>query len=781
MSMMTQAFSPFGTIAETGEGQGTQSEDRESSAAVSPGSPAGPAAFATSPFGALRSYELGGAQAQEWEDAAHELLTELEDEDFTDALESLVDEAAARHTVDLTSWSTVPSPAESRALLEAWIEPLAAEAERSLDTLAGQLSGIDPARVTEAELTELLDGAGEVPAMGSEVFEQFLGGLLRKAKSFAKGAIGVVKKGIEAVGKILPIGMILDRLKGLVRGLLRGVLQTAIARLPENVQPIARTVASKLGIGEIAGETVISESDSHEGGSPATLAENFDTQLAGLLADDRGGEAADEDHEAEAEADREADAQRELDDARARLAEQLVELSPGESAAPAVQQFLPVLLAARPLIKMAIGLIGRDRIITFVADRIASLIQGLVGADAARQLARPLVDLGFKAIGFEAPANPALLAGEALTATVEGTMERLMEMPAEAFTDELQLESALQAAFAEAAAAAVPDRFLRPDLPEREVAAGGSGVWILMPRAARPHYRYRRYSRVFVIPVSRQVARAIPWSGGGTLETHLLDRGVRAWPAPAEIRVYETMPGAELGHLAQGESASGPAAEQAQEYQPLTPETAGLLLGEPGLGRRMPVRGGWPGRGQFRAGGHRPIPGRRYVHVRPVAGPGGLRPAVRRPRRLVTFSFALSGSSPRIRVRLRLSERQGQELAAKLTPATPGQAADLAGALTMLQHHYQPTLPGRIAGRLVRRGVQPDTAKAAATADKIIAGVSAALSSMLKERPHLIAAAVRDPADGITITVTFPGVTRESLDAPLPAGTVAVSPGWEVR
>lgn len=781
MSMMTQAFSPFGTTTEASEGQGTQSEDRESAAAVSPESRPGPAAFAASPFGALRSYELGGAQAQEWEDAAHELLTELEDEDFTDALESLVDEAAARHTVDLTSWSTVPSPAESRALLEAWIEPLAAEAERSLDTLAEQLSGVDPARVTEAELTELLDGTGEVPALGSEVFEQFLGGLLRKAKSFARGAIGVVKKGIEAVGKILPIGMIFDRLKGYVRTLLRGVLQTAIARLPENVQPIARTVASKLGIGEITGETVTSESDGHEGGSPAMLAENLDAQLVGLLTDDRGGEAEGEDHEAEAEADREADAQRELDDARARLAEQLVELSPGESAAPAVQQFLPALLAAKPLIRMAMGIIGRDRIINFVADRIASLIQGLVGADAARQLARPLVDLGFKALGFEAPANPALLAGEALSATVEGTMERLMEMPAETFTDELQLESALQSAFAEAAAAAVPDRFLRQDLPEREVAAGGSGVWILMPRAARPHYRYRRYSRVFVIPVSRQVARAIPWSGGGTLETHLLDRGVHAWPAPAEIRVYETLPGAELGHLAQGESAGGPAAEQAQEYQPLTPETAGLLLGEPGLGRRIPVRGGWRGPSRAPAWGHRPVPGRRYVHVRPVAGPGGLRPPVRRPRRLVTFSLALAGSSPHVRVRLRLSERQGQELAAKLTPATPGQPADLAGALTMLQEHYKLTLPGRIAGRLVRRGLQPDTAKAAATADKIIAGVSAALSAMLKERPHLIVAAVRDPADGITITVTFPGVTRESLDAPLPAATVAVSAGWEVR
>jgi len=444
---------------------------------------------------------------------------------------------------------------------------------------------------------------------------------------------------------------------------------------------------------------------------------------------------------------------------------------------------------------MAVTVIGRDRVINFVADKIALLIQGLVGQDAARQLARPLVDLGFKALGFEAPPAPTL-AGEALAATVEGTMERLMDLPAEAFADELQLESALQSAFAEAAAAAIPDRFLREDLPQREVAAGGSGVWVLMPRAARPHYRYRRYSRVFVIPVTRQAARAVPWSDGGTLETYLLDRGVRSWPAPAEIRVYETLPGAELGHLAQGEAGetpSGPASEQAQEFQPLTPEMAGLLVGEPGLGRRMYPAARWAGRqSAFRypafRGGHpvspavhyRPVPGRRYVHIRPVAGPAGLRPRVRRPRRRVGFAFILAGSNPQLRVRLRLSERQGQELAAKLAPTASGKP-DPAAALTMLKEIYAATLPGRIVNRLMLRGLEPDATKAASVADKVIAGVTSALSTALQERPHLIASAVQDPADGITITITFPGVTKESLGNPLPAGAVEVTPGWGLR
>src|SRR5215475_14394883 len=427
-------------------------------------SPAEPSrAPLTSPFGSLLAHELGIGEAQELQDTVHELLAELEDEDFTDSLEALVDEAAARHTVDLTSWSTAPAPAEARAMLEAWLEPLASEAERSLDALSEQLASLDPATVSEAELEAMLDGVGEVPAMGNEVFEQFLGGLVRKVKSFAKGAVSVVKKGIAAVGNILPIGVLLDRLKGLVRSLLRGVLQTAISRLPSGVQPIARTVAAKLGIAEA--ETT-APADGQGTSSPAMLGEAFDTQLVGLLSSDSPKAEADE-----AEADRSADAQRELDDSRARLAEQLADLGPGESAAPAVQQFLPALLAARPLIKMAVTVIGRDRVINFVADKIALLIQGLVGQDAARQLARPLVDLGFKALGFETPPAPTMLAGEALAATVEGTMERLMDLPAEAFADELQLESAVQSAFAEAAAAAIPDRFLRENMPEREVAA----------------------------------------------------------------------------------------------------------------------------------------------------------------------------------------------------------------------------------------------------------------------------------------------------------------------
>ena len=56
-----------------------------------------------------------------------------------------------------------------------------------------------------------------------------------------------------------------------------------------------------------------------------------------------------------------------------------------------------------------------------------------------------------------------------------------------------------------------------------------------MPRAARPRYRYKKFSRIFVIPISRQVARAVPTTDGGTLEAMLLDR----WGGPILDRAPE--------------------------------------------------------------------------------------------------------------------------------------------------------------------------------------------------------------------------------------------------
>ena len=748
--------------------------------------PAWPERALESPFGPGVTRRLGQDEAEELSEEVTEFLAELEDEDFTNAVEALVDEAAARHLADLGAWSAPPSAAEAYSHLETWIEPLAAEAETALERFAESLSRTDLLAISGREFGQLLDSAGEAPTLGPEGFDQFLGGLLNKAKNAVSGAVNLAKKGIAFAGKFLPVGILLGKLKAMVRPLLHRVLQAALNKLPERVRPIARTLATKLGLSE---SEEPSESEETEDGT-LRLAEDFDLEVAALLmAPDAQGPAQ---AEAEVDGTREGpDPVGELDTAREQLAEHLTSLPAGADPTPEIEQFIPAVLAARPLIKMGISLIGRDRVVRFIADRIAGLIKGMVGADAARQLSGPIVDVGLRLLGFEvANSSRDALVGEALASTVEGTVLRLLEQPAETFADELQLDSAVQQAFAEAAAAYIPDRFLRADLPERET-AGEGGIWILLPRAVRPRYRQRRYTRVYTIPVSRQLARAIPWSDGGTLETYLLDRGAQRWPVHAEVDLHEAVPGTHLGHLGLAEHEGQAQQGGSEDFQPLTPEVAGLLLGEPGLGRgamtaRQPRLGpsaiGQPaGRrsaGAVPGGRLRPVPGRRYFRIRPV-GMTGRAPA--RPRRRVLVWFALSGPAPAVRVALRLTERQAQQMLARLEPSAPGGQRDLPGALRDLRSHYQATLPVRVVSRLLHAALTADAASAGAIADRISAGVSAALSAFLTERATVLAAAVRDPANGITVTVTFHGVTRESLTGPLPAGQVTVKPGWAHR
>ena len=80
----------------------------------------------------------------------------------------------------------------------------------------------------------------------------------------------------------------------------------------------------------------------------------------------------------------------------------------------------------------------------------------------------------------------------------------------------------------------------------------------------------------------------------------------------AEVRLYETLPGATLADIAREESEGATGMSESQLH-PLTPQAAGLLLGEPRLGRHMPA-----GSGRWNVGvGQRlyalSVPGRRML------------------------------------------------------------------------------------------------------------------------------------------------------------------------
>jgi len=67
--------------------------------------------------------------------------------------------------------------------------------------------------------------------------ENFLGGLSKTVKALVKRAVNLVNTGIASVRRAIPLGRLLDKLKRLIKPLLRRVLKFAIGRLPTRSSP----------------------------------------------------------------------------------------------------------------------------------------------------------------------------------------------------------------------------------------------------------------------------------------------------------------------------------------------------------------------------------------------------------------------------------------------------------------------------------------------------------------------------------------------------------------
>lgn len=477
------------------------------------------AAWLSTPFAEGLSGVDGAAED---ESALAALAAELEDEEFGEAVQGLVDEAAGRHLTSVAQWSSESeAPALATGEVEAWLSGLATEADRLLEQLEFRFAerGADSLQEGEVEAAVAEALAGHGGSMPAE--EQFLGAIIRKAGKLAKGVASVVKRGLATVGKLLPLGRLFGLLRKLVAPLLRRVLTVARGRLPANLRPAADLLARKLGAGEAE----------DEGPVPA-LVSSFDASLGALAL--AGNEAAVGEvlSEAEAEAAGEAeDRLGALDTARAGLAAAIARAAPGEVLTAEVEQFIPAVMAAMPLIKAGVGLLGRDKLVRFLAGRLAGLIRPHVGPEAGDALSRAIADLGLRGLSLETEA-PATLGAEAMVSMLEDTVRAVGELPAESLAEPLRLEAEVQEAFAEAAARHVPAQLLRGDLGMREAEDGQGGVWILMPRSTRRSYRYRKYSRVCPVTLTRPLARAVVLRDGDSLERRLLDVGVGRgrWP-----------------------------------------------------------------------------------------------------------------------------------------------------------------------------------------------------------------------------------------------------------
>ncbi|MDP8927628.1 MAG: hypothetical protein M3O70_03380, partial [Actinomycetota bacterium] len=349
------------------------------------------------------------------------LAAEFEDDEFTEALEVLVHEAAGRHLRSSVAWSHEGEAASLAAAdVEQWLEAIAADADHRLAQLGEHFGDRPVDSVTEAELDAFLGMELErsLPDGPLNAQEFFFKKLWKKAKKVVRGAAKLAKKGIKAVTKLLPVGRIFAVLRRLVRPLLKRVLSRAIGKLPAPLRPAATRLASKFLGGSRRARRREAEFETDEIPDVADLAAEFDEAVAGaiLVPDDASMEALLGEFEAAEPVDR-GHSVDELAAARQRLAHQLVEAEPGRPPIPEMEQFIPAVMAAMPLIRLGVRVIGRERIVKKLAGLLASLTKDMVGPQIARPLSRHIADAGLRLLGLEAErTEDGMLAAEALVA-----------------------------------------------------------------------------------------------------------------------------------------------------------------------------------------------------------------------------------------------------------------------------------------------------------------------------------------------------------------------------
>ena len=729
-----------------------------------------------SPF--VSVYELADGESvvdDPLREAYSTLVNELYDEEFDEALFELLTDARNMHQDHLASGY---SSSEADRLVTQRFSQLMRESEGMVDAIAREFGSRDETGIVESEIESFLERYSPSAQVDPE-FENFFGKLFKKVGKAVKS----VAKGIAKIG----LGPILNKIKALIKPLLNQVLQKAIGKLPEAVQPMAQKLAEKLGFaapkpaepatspasdksgtgGDAAlpPENVGAPVQAAAGSDPATMQTEFDEQIAGaLLAQDEvelNMEVARLRSSSSADA---APVFANLDDARDRFIQELDNLKPGESPEPYVQNFLPAVL---PALRLGMRLIGRPRVVNFLAPLLAKLISKLIGPEQAPALSRAIVDAGLKLLSLEmSDEEKSGLAASAVAGTVEETVNRVASLPDYILDNQELLEGFALEAFEQAAAANLPAVLSeatyrqRPDLLE----GGVNAAWLLMPLRGRK--RYKRCTRAFKVNITPHMAEEVESFEGVPLSDYLQDQlGLpEGAEVEAEVYLYEALPGTTVADIARSETETpglGASDEAAvSQLHPLTPEAASALLGKPGLGR-SPLQDS--ARQNVAAGQrlfHLAIPGRR-----PLTIPG--RSGRRRVRRLFHINVTLDAPQDQIRVCIYISEVKAQKLAVRLRQQSHTGSLTVsfnkivARRLPRILHGHRPR---RL--RIVHPGIPPGQSPVAVLQKlpgvvpqvfitKMQEWLVHGFSEFIKTQSQKFLAATEDPADGVTLRFTI--------------------------
>ncbi|MFO0593627.1 MAG: hypothetical protein U0441_39160 [Polyangiaceae bacterium] len=464
-----------------------------------------------------------------------------------------------------------------------------------------------------------------------------------------------------------------------------------------------------------------------------------------------------------------------LDRARGHFIRRVRDLRRGESAAPVVENFIPAILAA---VSLGIKVIGRDRVVKFLGGLIGKLIQPLAGKDLAPGLGQAIADIGLKVL-FHAEVtveDTREAAGRAIATTVEETVRRVAALPEHVLENPTLLEAHTLEAFEAAAAASFPPALVRPELRE---AAGVNATWV-SPPGKRAYYR--KYSKVFDVEVTPQIASAVKTFEGKPLAAFLRDRLRVAGPSPvrAKVHLYQLLPGGRLSHVAQQDDAPGLGKGDAWRLlHPLTPQAATALISQPRLGTAFPSA----------PDPLRPSVGQRFYYLEIDGAPA--KPVGQATKLRVTADFP----KDEIVVQAYIGEGAAQELATALRKGgSPGAAI---ARLRALLRGEMGVLAGEGSERLFRfviekkqGGPEPDTLASAALRAlqktlrkqlgvKVMDWFWARLAEVLQKQTAQFVAATEGPEDGVTILVTLhnpPGL--QALRKALRGGAPSSLDAW---
>jgi len=721
-----------------------------------------------SPFLSLYEAEGGGIPSHPEAEEFLEFINELQDEEMDEALFELASEATELYENQLMQEfeGTGIMSAEAEQVLERHFDPLAREIETMLEELERKFGDRDLATLSEVELETFINEYQP----GSELspsFEHFFKKIGRAIKKIGRGAINLAKKGIRFVGNRV-LGPILKKIKQLIRPLLKRVLRFAIGKLPANLQPIARKLAEKVPYLKEFEEAEESEHFEGEAAIASDITEiqrEFNCQVANILFASSAVEQELEVVEALSEYQAPPDnSLAELDSARVQFEEALARLKEGEDPTPLLENFIPAIL---PALKLGIRIIGRHRVVDFLAKFLAKLIQKFIGPQWAPALSKALVDAGLRLMTLETTAEQETqIARSAVTATVEDTVRQVAALPEYILENEELLEAYTLEAFENAVAANMPSVLSeetyrrRPDLRESRVL---KGTWVLMPLRRRKK-RYKKYSKVARTKLTPHKVSGIKTFGGESLSEFLEEQmGIEpGQEVDVEVHLYEGIQDTKLpliAHLEQETPGLG-SAEAYEQFHPLTPEAAEALMGEPNLGRCVDSRN--------LTAPYTTKPGQRYYYLRipgkrplMMSTPGKL-PRMRRRSRI---KLVLDFPNNRIKVFQYLSEIRVQAIATKLRQrahtgmiaSAMGKLVDggvrsaLAGGFGRLKIIHEAVVPEQDT-RAVQRlpSIVPQVLRR-----RIQEWVLKGLSPYFKQKGNEFIKAADDPAEGLTLVITI--------------------------